>query len=119
MRPTQPRILAWVQGTKRSEIVDKVRLIEIAAVSRRRAPGHSDRHLDTLDRHLKPEKAAKEFGRQSDFLIEEFDEASWAQGEIPGDALECVNLGNFVKPAERVVDCLVTRFANHTHGLLV
>lgn len=73
-----------IDAGKFFEIVDKMRLIEIAAISRQVYPGKVCIGPNLLQDLLKAANASKEFRRKSNFIGKKLDEATRADANVIG-----------------------------------
>lgn len=86
---------------KRSEIVDEVGLVEVAAIQRDVGPFHSRAVLYMLQRPLEALDAAEHFGRKSSFIAKHLDKALGAKADLFADRRNGWHLGSSHEPAQR------------------
>src|SRR5580698_712061 len=63
-----------IDAGKSAEIVDKMRLVEVAAIQRDVRPFHNTAAFHKIQRLLKAADAAKHFGRESGVIAKQLDE---------------------------------------------
>jgi hypothetical protein len=69
----------WIDAGKRAEIMNEVRLIEVAGIQCDLRPFDGSAGSDTLQRSLETMYTAEKFGCQPDLLPENFDETAGAE----------------------------------------
>src|SRR5579859_2632510 len=98
------------QAGKRAEVVDKVRLIVVAAGHGNLRPCRPLAVRKSAQRRLKAANAAICLGRQADGLAEHLNEAPWAEADAARYLRDCSSVGQGMKFAQREGDGWMWRF---------
>src|ERR1700691_589210 len=90
-----------IDPRKRMEVVDEMRLIEIAAIRRYRSPLHRPSRADPPQHSLESPHAAKQLGREPDFAAEHLYESLRAEADLTGNVRD----GRGVRQAMKLAQC--------------
>src|SRR5579864_672319 len=93
-----------IDAGKLFEIMDEMRLIEIAAARRHVYPGKLCAGPNVLQHLLKAPNASKELGRESHFMGKELDKAARADTDVIGKISDGGGSMNVAKKTKRAID---------------
>lgn len=94
-------VCRWREAGKSPKVVDKMRLIKIAASQRQVGPIDRSAGVDAAQRRLKAPDAAKAFGRQAHLGGEQIEEAPRAEADLCGDSGDGLGIGRGVQGLQR------------------
>src|SRR5689334_22473391 len=110
MRATLGEVGRRCQAGKRAEVVDKVRLIVVAAGHGNLRPCRPLAVRKSAQRRVKAAYAAIRLRRQADGLAEHLDEAPWAEADAAYYFRDCSSVRQGVKFSQREGDGWMRRF---------
>jgi len=109
-------VFGGIDAGEGAEVVDKVRLIEIAAIDSDIGPPNGPTRRDAAEHALETANAAKELRGQTDVILEEFDETARAEAGFGDDFADVSGLRGVEKRFDGVFDRRMV--VEHTSGAL-
>jgi len=109
-------VFGGIDAGEGAEVVDKVRLIEIAAIDGDIGPPDGPTRRDAAEHALETANAAKKLRGQADVMLEEFDETARAEAGFGGDFADVSGLRGVEKRFDGVFDRRMV--VEHTSGAL-